>query len=459
MRKLFALILCLFLVAVSPALATVSTFAKDGPYTGNGVTAQEFTITFEFFATSAIVATSRVTATGVEATLDETTDYTITTTGGGPYTGGTLTLVASLAATSTLTISRAQPQTQTTDLVSGDTLPSEAIEDRFDKLTLQIQDLQEQISRCLRVPLTDGSTVEAATELDDAISRASSYLTFTAAGLPTTSATAITGTTATAFGASLIDDANASAAQTTLGISTFVKTTLDDASAAAFRTTIEVPDAITILDQDDMADNSATKAASQQSIKAFVTSGTITMTNKTLTAPVLTSAVLNTAVSGTAVLDEDAMGSNSATKLATQQSIKAYVDSLVSSVGQSSQAGVTSGATITNTSASYADMSGMTISMTTTGGNVLLMFSTTFNGTWDDFTECRFDVDGSPLHAVSWVGAGAASRHEDFAMQWLVTSLSAASHTFKVQWKDAQGTATQVTGSYPRVFTAVELPN
>jgi len=48
---------------------------------------------------------------------------------------------------------------------------------------------------------------------------------------------------------------------------------------------------------------------------------TQTLTNKTLTSP-----VLNTGVSGTAVLDEDGMGSNSATQLATQQSIKAYVD-------------------------------------------------------------------------------------------------------------------------------------
>ena len=56
---------------------------------------------------------------------------------------------------------------------------------------------------------------------------------------------------------------------------------------------------------------------------------TETLTNKTLTAPTLTSAVLNTAVSGTAVLDEDDLSSNSATKLATQQSIKAYVDSQI----------------------------------------------------------------------------------------------------------------------------------
>mgnify|MGYP000315343423 CR=1 FL=1 len=50
---------------------------------------------------------------------------------------------------------------------------------------------------------------------------------------------------------------------------------------------------------------------------------TDTLTNKTLTSP-----VLNTGVSGSAFLDEDNMGSNSATKVASQQSIKAYVDSV-----------------------------------------------------------------------------------------------------------------------------------
>jgi hypothetical protein len=40
----------------------------------------------------------------------------------------------------------------------------------------------------------------------------------------------------------------------------------------------------------------------------------------------LPSPVINTGVSGSAILDEDAMGSDSATQLATQQSIKAYVD-------------------------------------------------------------------------------------------------------------------------------------
>jgi hypothetical protein len=48
---------------------------------------------------------------------------------------------------------------------------------------------------------------------------------------------------------------------------------------------------------------------------------TQTLTNKTLTSP-----VINTGITGTAFLDEDDLASNSATKIASQQSIKAYVD-------------------------------------------------------------------------------------------------------------------------------------
>ena len=54
--------------------------------------------------------------------------------------------------------------------------------------------------------------------------------------------------------------------------------------------------------------------------------GSQTLTNKTLTSP-----VINTGVSGSAILDEDNMATNSATQLATQQSIKAYVDAQTTS--------------------------------------------------------------------------------------------------------------------------------
>ena len=139
-----------------------------------------------------------------------------------------------------------------------------------------------------------------------------------------------------------------------------------------------------ILDEDNMSSNSATKAATQQSIKAYVDdsidadmdlvfatdsgsgqitmdsetltltggtgidtagssntitysidstvatlAGTQTFTNKTLTTPTLTSPVFNTSLSGSAFLDEDNMASNSATKMASQQSIKSYIDNII----------------------------------------------------------------------------------------------------------------------------------
>jgi len=51
-----------------------------------------------------------------------------------------------------------------------------------------------------------------------------------------------------------------------------------------------------------------------------------TLTTPTLTTPTLASPVLNTSISGSAFLDEDNMISDSADKVSSQQSIKAYVD-------------------------------------------------------------------------------------------------------------------------------------
>ena len=56
------------------------------------------------------------------------------------------------------------------------------------------------------------------------------------------------------------------------------------------------------------------------------------LSNKTLTSP-----VINTGVSGSAILDEDDMVSDSNTKLATQQSIKAYVTSQVATANELSE--------------------------------------------------------------------------------------------------------------------------
>ena len=69
---------------------------------------------------------------------------------------------------------------------------------------------------------------------------------------------------------------------------------------------------------------------------------TDTLTNKTLT-----SAVLNGTISGTSIKDEDNMASDSATHLATQQSIKAYVDTQVATVPVGDITSVVAGAGMT----------------------------------------------------------------------------------------------------------------
>ncbi len=92
-------------------------------------------------------------------------------------------------------------------------------------------------------------------------------------------------------------------------------------------------------------DTLTNKTLTSPVISTISNTGTITLptstdtlvgraTTDTLTNKTLTSAVLNTGVSGTAVLDEDNMASNSATQLATQQSIKAYVDATVAATNE-----------------------------------------------------------------------------------------------------------------------------
>ena len=95
--------------------------------------------------------------------------------------------------------------------------------------------------------------------------------------------------------------------------------TFEGATDDAHETTLAVTD--------PTADRTITFADASGTL--VVTDATQTLTNKTLTAPTITSGVFNTAISGSAFLDEDNLDSNSATKLASQQSIKAYVDAQI----------------------------------------------------------------------------------------------------------------------------------
>jgi hypothetical protein len=106
-----------------------------------------------------------------------------------------------------------------------------------------------------------------------------------------------------------------------------------------------------------------------------VTDGTATLTGGVLTGATLTSPVINGSLSGTAFLDDDTFAGDSAVAVASQQSIKAYVDTLVAA-----QKGKVRQIKIATTSSSLAMTAVMqtVLSVTLTGvesGSTIVLFA------------------------------------------------------------------------------------
>jgi len=110
-----------------------------------------------------------------------------------------------------------------------------------------------------------------------------------------------------------------------------------------------------------------------------------TSTNKTFTSPTITSPVLDTGISGTAFLDEDNMASDSATKLASQQSIKAYVDNQIDTDMDLVFAGDSGSGQITMDSETITFSGGTNISTAASGNTVTMNLSS--NVVRDDATQ------------------------------------------------------------------------
>jgi hypothetical protein len=107
----------------------------------------------------------------------------------------------------------------------------------------------------------------------------------------------------------------------------------------------------------------------------LLTDNADTSTNKTFTTPTITSAVFNTGASGSAVLDEDDMSSDSATKVATQQSIKAYVDNSIDTEMDVVFAGDSSSGQITLDSETMTFAGGTNVTTAASGNTVTINLS------------------------------------------------------------------------------------
>ena len=381
---------------------TLSTTTVSQSFSGDGSTVA-FTFTFPINSTSEITVIER-SSTGTETVKSEgtgSTNYGIVDNGAS---GGVVTMVTAPASGTTLVILRNTNLTQGTDYVANDPFLAESHESALDKLQMQIQEVQEEVDRSIKLSRTNTMTSKEFTE--NAASRASKVLSFDSSG--ELSVTNEIGNwqgnwaTSTAYSLRDIVKQNSSSDSatyknvyicTTAHTSTGSYLTQNDTSnwavlveTAAFDTVAELSDTtissaasgnVLVYDGSDSWDNKAisgdatlastgaltiaadaiesgmlndniisgqtalTSGLASTDELIFSDAGSLkrmdvavlttynaalseTLTNKTLTSP-----VLNTGVSGTAVKDEDDMSSDSATHLATQQSIKAYVDSQI----------------------------------------------------------------------------------------------------------------------------------
>lgn len=195
---------------------TLSSSTSRNDYIGNGVT-DTYPYTFKIFTEQDLLVTVRDTS-GVETTLSYPTDYAVT--GTRSPSGGDVILVAGfLASGYAITIRRVRTATQTTDIRNQGAFFPEIHEDAFDHQVMLIQQQEDDLARAIKLPETEAGT-PGGTTLPAADQRASKLLGFDGSGNPTALSVIPTGSiSASAFGLSLVDDANATEARTTLGFS------------------------------------------------------------------------------------------------------------------------------------------------------------------------------------------------------------------------------------------------
>ena len=160
---------------------TLTATTNKVAYAGNGSTTS-FAVTFIYWDDTDVRVILTNDTTGVETVWTDGTQYNIT---GGSGATGTLTIDTSPtdytpATGETLTIKSNLPDTQSTSLPLGGSLPSTSIEERFDKNVRLSQQLAEELTRAIQFSETSPATSTFITET--AAQRANKLLAFNASG-------------------------------------------------------------------------------------------------------------------------------------------------------------------------------------------------------------------------------------------------------------------------------------
>ena len=334
---------------------TISTTTLLNSFSGNG-SVVDFTYTYPINSASELLVIIKTDATGVETTKTLTSDYTVALAGDS---GGTVTMGTAPASGETLFLIRNTTKTQGTDLIENDPFSAEGLEDSFDNLQMQIQEVSNAVDRSFKVSKTNSITTSEITT--SAADRANKILAFDASG--NLDATAynnldtvaeLTDTTITspgdnevlAYDSSSSKWINQTAAEAGLvatgavtGITSLLATDIkigeDNETKIDFETADEihfyaanaeqvyVADGVFGPQTDSDVDLGTTSVRWKDAyIDSITTTGNITSAGT-----VSFGSITDGTITATAFVDEDDMSSDSATLIPTQQSVKAYVDS------------------------------------------------------------------------------------------------------------------------------------
>ena len=154
---------------------TVSSLTVKNSYNGDNTTTA-FSYTFPIHTAAELQVIER-SALGTETVKTLNSDYTITDNGAA---GGSVNFSTAPANGVTIVLLRNTSLTQEVDYISNDAFGAETHEGALDKLTLQVQEVQEEVDRSIKLSRTN--TINSTEFTVDATSRAGKILGFDNAG-------------------------------------------------------------------------------------------------------------------------------------------------------------------------------------------------------------------------------------------------------------------------------------
>ena len=281
----------------------LTTSTNKAQYKCNNSTT-EFDLEVRILDENDVLVYLKDTTDGTQTLLEVTTNYTIEAISGDYDNGARITTVSTYSSDYEITLLREVDFDQELDLEEGGDLPSNSLEDALDKGVMQAQQLSEQLNRAVVAPATDPDGLDYGIgSVDD---RASTYLGFDASGnvanleitdpdtlgVNTSAGLSLTGSILSAKvdddsiefdenGNSSIKDDGVDTDKITDEAVTLAKMAdmATDSVIGRVSALTGVPEVVSIvglkdaailIDDDTFEDNSNTTGATQQSIKAYV---------------------------------------------------------------------------------------------------------------------------------------------------------------------------------------------